>query len=370
MELFIPIVLMVIMGIIPLLTFVDLLSLLFSGERVFGRLKNILPLVMLAPIAITLWDLGEKNDCCGESAIFSPEHRLSPTVLILICVAAFLYSAYRKWLAPPLMEVIVNCLLIIGVVLDLIVGMQLREAEDWYFGIIPVAGQFLVVLVENHFMAINSLSDAEAPAENAFIKVCRRLVFSPAWQKIPLLILLCLPLLIVLVAVLLLFGQRPDSFVRAFTDTYKHGFSKLDYQCAGVVCGGHFLCTIAAKGNPGVVKPLRVGVRAGRLIQCNRQLLVSNAFEELLEQRLPWLHRPVRTLYNKIGNGIHRYYGAFDRTWVSNTIYILMKPLEWAFVVILYLGDRDPETRIAQQYMHRDHRLLIRQLKSPRPWKH
>ena len=367
MELFIAVVLMVIMGIIPVLTFVDLLSMLFSGERVFKGLKNVLPLVMLAPIVVMFLDLGAKNDCCGDSAIFSPEHRLSPTVLILICLAAFFYSAYRKRLAPPLMEVIVNCLLIIGVVVDLLVGLQLQEAESWYFGIIPVAGQFLLVLVENHFMAINSLNDADAPAENGFIKVCRRIVFSPAWQKIPLLILLCLPLLIVLVAVLLLFGQRPDSFVRAFTDTYKHGFSKLDYQCAGVVCGGHFLCTIAAKGNPGVVKPLRIGVRAGRLIQCNRQLLVSNAFEELLEQRLPWLHRPVRVLYNKIGDGIHRYYGAFDKAWVSNTIYILMKPLEWLFVIILYLGDRDPETRIAQQDLHRDHRDLLRRLKSPRP---
>ena len=370
MELFIAVVLMVIMGIIPVLTFVDFLSLLFSRERVFKGLKNVLPLVMLAPIAVMFLDLGVKNDCCGDSAIFSPEHRLSTTVLILICVAAFYYSAYRKRLAPPLMEVIANCFLIIGVVMDLLVGLQLREAECWYFGIIPVAGQFLLVLMENHFMAINSLNDAEAPAENGFIKVCRRIVFSPAWQKIPLLILLCLPLLIVLVAVLLLFGQRPDSLVRAFTDTYKHGFSKLDYQCAGVVCGGHFLCTIAARGNPGVVKPLRIGVRAGRLIQCNRQLLVSNAFEELLEQRLPWLHRPVRALYNKIGDGIHRYYGVFDKAWLSNTIYILMKPLEWLFVIILYLGDRDPETRIAQQYLHRDHRDLLRQPRSPRPSRH
>jgi hypothetical protein len=362
MELIVPIVLIVIMAIIPVLTFVDLLSLLFSGERYFKRLKNIMPLIMLAPIVVMVSDLGQKNDCCGESAMFSPEHRLSPTVLIFVCLAAFFYSAYRKRLAPPLLEVIVNCFL-----MDILVGLQLREGQYWYFGIIPVAGQFLLVLTENHFMALNSLSDPEKPAENYCISVCRRLVFSPAWQKIPLLMLLCLPLLILLVAVLLLFGQRPDSFVRAFTDTYKQGFSKLDYQCAGVVCGGHFLCTIAAKGNPGVVKPLRIGVRAGRLIQCNRQLLVSNAFEELLEQRLPWLHRPVRALYNRIGKGIHRYYGAFDKTWVSNTIYVLMKPLEWIFVIILYLGDRDPETRIAQQYLHRDHRHLLRQLKNPRP---
>ena len=125
------------------------------------------------------------------------------------------------------------------------------------------------------------------------------------------------------------------------------------------MCGGHFLCTIAAKGTPRLVRPIRIGVRAGRLIQCNRQLLVSNAFEELLEQKLPWLHRPVRTVYNKIGEGIHRYYTIFDRPWVSNSIYLLMKPLEWVFVIVLYLTDTDPETRVAQQYLHRDHRKLL-----------
>lgn len=96
-----------------------------------------------------------------------------------------------------------------------------------------------------------------------------------------------------------------------------------------------------------------------RLIQCNRQLLVSNAFEELLQQRLPWLHRPVRTLYNKIGDGIHRYYGFFDRQGVSNSVYLLMKPLEWLFFFVLYLADRNPENRIAQQYLHRDHRTIL-----------
>jgi hypothetical protein len=36
-----------------------------------------------------------------------------------------------------------------------------------------------------------------------------------------------------------------------------------------------------------------------------------------------------------------------------------MKPLEWIFLLVLYLADREPETRIAQQYLHRDHRRLI-----------
>ncbi|HTI92628.1 MAG TPA: DUF6688 family protein, partial [Puia sp.] len=180
----------------------------------------------------------------------------------------------------------------------------------------------------------------------------RKVVLLPCWKKLPVLLLLCAPVLLILIGVLLLFGQQPDSFVRAFTDTYKEGFSQLNAQCDNVICPqGHFLCTVAAKGHGNFVKPLRSGIRGGQAITCNRQLLVANAFEELLEQKLPGLHRPIRALYNKVGDFIHKYYGVFNNEWVADLVYVLMKPLEWLFVIVLYASDRKPENRIAQQYM-------------------
>jgi hypothetical protein len=189
----------------------------------------------------------------------------------------------------------------------------------------------------------------------------------PAWQKLPILTVVCLPVLLALIGILLLFGQKPDSIVRVFTDTYKHGFSQLDYQCAGVVCGGHFLCTVAAKGHPKLVRPVRTGIRGGRRIQCNRQLLVSNAFEELLEQGVPWLHRPIRRVYNHVGRFVHRYYGVFNRAWVADIVYLAMKPLEWIFVLTLYLFDQNPENRIAQQYLPWGDRHRLRTGSNPEP---
>jgi hypothetical protein len=337
--------------------------LIYGNSRSGRAARSLTNLAVVFPLYLLIADFGTPNDCCSDSAIFSPGHRLSIAVVAGLSVAALFYSSRRKRLAPPLLEVIVNCLLILGIILDVAGGIQLGSKDIqwiiWVLGILPIAFQFLFALADNHGLALESGLDEEAPGEHRGMTLCRKLLCSPSWTKFPLLLLLCLPLLTLLAAALLVFGQKPDSLVRAFTDTYYHGFSQLDYQCAGVVCGGHFLCTIAAKGSPRLVRPIRIGVRAGRLIQCNRQLLVSNAFEELLEQRLPWLHRPVRALYNKIGNGIHRYYGAFDKSWVSNGIYLLMKPLEWLFLLVLYLADRDPETRIAQQYLHRDHRRLI-----------
>jgi hypothetical protein len=159
---------------------------------------------------------------------------------------------------------------------------------------------------------------------------------------------------------LLLFGQKPDSIVKAFTDTYKHGFSQLDYMCDNVQCGGHFLCSVAANGHKDIVKPVRYGERGGGKIICNRQLLIANAFEEIIEQKLPKFHKIIRGNYNKVGNLIHRYYGIFNNKYVADVVYIFMKPLELFFLITIYLIDQKPENRIAVQYLSKSDRNNIK----------
>lgn len=36
----------------------------------------------------------------------------------------------------------------------------------------------------------------------------------------------------------------------------------------------------------------------------------------------------------------------------ADIVYILMKPLEWCFLIFLYLFDTRPERRIANQYLY------------------
>ena len=144
--------------------------------------------------------------------------------------------------------------------------------------------------------------------------------------------------------------------IRVFTETYKHGFSELDYQCADVYCGEHYLCSVAANGHESVVKPVRLGVRGGGTIVCNRQLLISNAFEEVIQRKAPRVHRAIRKRYDKVGDSVHKYYHLFERKAVSDVVYVLMKPAEWMFWVVLYLVDRKPENRIAVQYVEREKR--------------
>ena len=289
----------------------------------------------------------------------SPEHRLSVVVLFIFSSAAFIYSSYRRCLAPPLTEVLVNCFLLAGVVCAIAFMVQ----DEWIGALVvnlPFVLQSIQRMADNHRMAVEQLNEQEGDVGSGWVRDCRRILLLPAWKKLPLLPLLCIPVLWLLSGVLLLFSQKPDSLVRAFTDKYSNDYFRLygkgqqpDYY------GAHYLCTIAAKGHPGLVRPIRMRERRGRPIRCNRQLLVSNAFEELLEQRVPRLHRWVRRVFDKIGAGIHRHYWVFDHAWVSDLVYLAMKPVEWFFVVVLYLGDRRPEDRIGRQYLKKEDRLRL-----------
>lgn len=156
-----------------------------------------------------------------------------------------------------------------------------------------------------------------------------------------------IPLLGIMLLILTLFGQQPDIIVKAWTETADYTFSQrippevLPYD-------GHYLCTVAARGHKGLVRPLRYGERNGTVVTVNRQLEIANAFEQILEERTPRFHRLVRNFYDKHGLPIAR---VIRTKFSSDLVYILMKPLEWIFLVVLYLTDSNPENRIHVQYL-------------------
>lgn len=158
-------------------------------------------------------------------------------------------------------------------------------------------------------------------------------------------LIVLLPVCAVILGILTLFGQQ-QALINAFTQTDDWYFST---KIAPPVEGyeGHYLCTVAAQGNPHIVKPLRRGIRHGVPIVVNRQLCVANAFEDLLSQYCPRLHRFIRRNYDRYGLPVCRY---IDRPWKANVIYWAMKPAEWLFIVVLYTLDTLPEQRIAKQY--------------------
>lgn len=158
--------------------------------------------------------------------------------------------------------------------------------------------------------------------------------------------LLMWPLLGLLTGLLVLFGQAPGGAIRAWTETSDWNLSRR-VAPQNVYYDEHYLCTVAAGGHRRLVKPLRLGVRHGHQVIVNRQLCVANAFEQVLQEQTPRLHRAMRGFYDKYGFPVARL---IRSPYAADVIYLLMKPLEWLFLAVLYLTDVRPEDRIAVQY--------------------
>lgn len=161
-----------------------------------------------------------------------------------------------------------------------------------------------------------------------------------------------LPLLGIMICVLVLFGQRPDAVIKAWTETSDWSLSQR-VAPQNIMYDEHYLCTVAAGGHRKVVKPIRMGVRHGHRVTVNRQLCIANAFEQILEERTPRFHRHVRHFYDTYGFPVARL---IRSRYVADVVYFLMKPLEWIFLIVIYFCDVKPENRIAMQYMPKPER--------------
>lgn len=156
-----------------------------------------------------------------------------------------------------------------------------------------------------------------------------------------------LPILGVLTIILILFGQQPDSVILAFTKTSDWVLSK-EISPPPVAFDTHYLCTVSLRGHKKLVKPIRFGLRRGEKIVVNRQLCVANAFEQLIEEKAPRFHKAVRHFYDTYGYPISKH---INNAWAADIVYVIMKPLEWIFLFVLYLFDKNPENRIQSQYL-------------------
>lgn len=140
---------------------------------------------------------------------------------------------------------------------------------------------------------------------------------------------------------------HPSAALDVFARTCTHAFSALPLEVARSSCG-HYLCTIAARGHPSLVRPERLGVRRGEIIVVNRQLAIANAFEELLHVRWPRFGRAARRGYDRLAIPIC---GWIKSRWLADVLYLAMKPAEWLFyVALLALDPQSPETRIDAMY--------------------
>lgn len=284
-----------------------------------------------------------------------------PTVLALSVWALAGFWLLRVWggRLAPLPAALSISGLEVGSVLSLIFVIQLWPhlvdgvwfpPDCLYMALFPINYLLTVPRLLRQVIQAQIVRLEEAPPapEKRFIWFCRRVLSgSMGWVLAG--FLLALPLLAILLGILVLFGQAPDAVVRAFTETSDWALSQ-KISPPPIEYDGHYLCTVAVGGHPRLVKPTRYGLRHGKRIVVNRQLCVANAFEQLLMERTPRFHRAVRQFYDTHGYPLSQKLTTPIRADVT---YLLMKPLEWVFLLCLYTFDIKPENRIAMQYTGR-----------------
>ncbi len=344
---------------------------LFTGKDSKGDLLRPMVdflLILVYPL-LAFWS-NAKGGPTDVSATFSSEHLLSVVVLYFLSVAAYYWSRNREYSLPPIPEALTNIGMLTGTVLCGFICYQYYQGNVikpllGIVGCIPIMMLFLMELYRSHerFMTerfpprtevmIGDIERSDQPLayEHGWDDLVYQLLARPLLLKTPILTVLTLPVIICLQTILLLFGQKPDSLILAFTQTYCHGFSELGEYCSNSPgTTGHYLCSVAAGGHRFIVKPIRMGKRHGHTIICNRQLLVANAFEELIQDRFPKAHLLIRRKYDRVGDFIHKDYTPYENKYLCDLIYLLMKPADWCFRIVLYTFDRRPEDRIARQY--------------------
>lgn len=286
------------------------------------------------------------------------------TALLLVALVGF-FVLYVKSVneLPPLVSVLAISAIYMGMIWRIIWIIHIIKLDSLPFVLIAICptatvccmgGRVILRRVREYVPDSNRMSKIDGvPILRTINKTLHQV---KTWPLLALLLLL--PMLSVFIMVLVLFGQSPDILVKAFTETSEWNLSE-KVSPPNVFRDEHYLCTVAAGGHETLVKPVRKGFRNGHPVIVNRQLLVANAFEQVLEEKIPTTHRYIRRVYDRYGFPIAKL---IRSKWLADLIWLIMKPLEYVFVFVLYLCDKHPEDRITLQYTNERGRYLLSQV--------
>lgn len=288
----------------------------------------------------------------------TPVYTQAQLTVIMVALAAtagyFIVNYIPLRVMPPLALVLGLAAMYLGAVESVVWGIHVFRGEDYDFFLLlyPLNCLLLTARTVSHKMwEWKQLLETDESRRQRYLEgtgIYHRcncfLAKSERWPLAA--FLLMWPLLGILIGLLMLFGQKPDAVIRAFTETSDWNLSQRAAP-QNIYYDEHYLCTVAAGGHEKIVKPKRLGVRHGHQVIVNRQLCIANAFEQVLEERTPRFHRRVRHFYDTYGFPVARLIRTKS---AADVVYFIMKPLEWIFLAVLYLTDANPENRIAIQY--------------------
>ena len=288
-------------------------------------------------------------------ASLANEYIVSVVVLLTVGMFSFLIISLNAGSLSPILYVIGSTLMISNILFAVAylthTGFS-HDGDEYSVLLLQISfvSLFFLYIARlkdslNHFLV--SQNEKEVEYSNKFMLFLYKI--SSNYQQMSKIWAICLfPILVIIQLILVLFGQRPDSFIRVFLETSSFNYSNIPAPKPEIVqADGHYLCTVSAKGHEKLVKPIRAGIRGGLRIPVNRQLLIANAFENILEQYMPAFHKVIRNFYDRYGYPISRH---INSKWSADVMYLIMKPLEWFFLVVLYTVDKKPENRIHMQY--------------------
>ncbi|WP_316795594.1 DUF6688 family protein [Pedobacter agri] len=287
----------------------------------------------------------------GGYSPFSLKHVPTLAVYFVLSMFSLVKLRFQGRAMPPLIFVLCVVFVVIGFPISLAIILQVSKikADNSGMGILFAFLPFSYMISSIFVLLHTTLNEAKLASNrvyhNKILNYLNQKMATVSTQPLWVLLLL-IPVFILITAILMLFGQHSNSITKVFTETTTWAFSQkthppfLDHK-------GHYLCTVAACGDPQIVKPIRLGKRYGYEIIVNRQLMVANAFEDLIQQYTPALHKVIRSFYNQYGYPLSKNITSAKG---SNLIYILMKPIEYFFLIVLYLCCIEPEKRIAEQY--------------------
>ena len=279
--------------------------------------------------------------------------RSMPTVLIICLVGIISYALIRikKLNLPPLVIVgamsgIFICSIYI-IIYIIQLSMNIQTVSILYLTLFPINYILCSIRAVMEIMKIYKEKNIQAREyKNKFLNKCSKIFYNiENWPIIA--IVLSIPFTAILICILILFGQRPDEAIKAFLETSDWTLST-KISPPSVTYDAHYLCTVSLRGHKNIVKPIRMGIRRGEKIVVNRQLCIANAFEDLIQERIPKFHHFIRHIYDKYGYPLSKH---INNEIEADITYLIMKPLEWIFLIVLYLFDEKPENRIATQYI-------------------
>ena len=196
----------------------------------------------------------------------APIYTKSFVTIIVVClvyiISLILLTTIDTNKRPPLVTVLCQAGVYLGTLFAIVFTIQIfdignpeqnHDLIDFYLLLVPLnmifmAARIMVLEIKAYVPNPERMSKIDSVPLLGF---CNRLLSdSKKWPVIA--FILMWPLLGILIAILLLFGQAPDSVIKAFTETADYTFStKIPPQ--NLYYDEHYLCTVAAGGHKKIV---------------------------------------------------------------------------------------------------------------------